>query len=90
MKIVCARLGHRVDCARGVLSILGRQRAGFHLEFLQRVGEGQRQIQVVEWIVMRAPVQQIGQAIVQPARHGNGLRRIIPVRGLGASADSRS
>jgi hypothetical protein len=51
-----------------VHAVLGGQRARLDLELLQRVGERQRQIQVVVGIVVRRAVEQVGDAVGLAAR----------------------
>src|SRR2546422_11704943 len=78
MKLVGAGLGYSVNCRRGVLPVLSLQRAGLHFEFLERIREGQRQIEVVVWIVMCSSIQYVDQAVVQSAPACNGVGRRIP------------
>src|SRR5207244_270278 len=40
VKLIRAGLGDGIDCRRSVNTILRREGAGFHLEFLQRIREG--------------------------------------------------
>ena len=71
---VGAGLGHQVHRRRRVMAVARRQRAGLDLELLQRVGERRRQVQVVERIVVRAAVHDVGDAVGLAAgdrdRHG--------------------
>ena len=88
VEIIRARLRHRVDSAGRVLTVLGRHCAGLDFEFLQGVRKGQGQIQVVKRIIVRASVQKVRQTVIQSAGNGDGLRRVVSVRRLSASADS--
>src|SRR5439155_26668330 len=88
VKIVGARLCYRVDCARRVLSILRRYRAGLDFELLQCIRKRQRQTHAIERILMCASVQQECQPVVHPARDGTGIRRVIPVGHWIPAADS--
>ena len=49
------------------MAVARRQRAGLDLELLQRVGKRRRQVQVVERIVVRAAVHDVGDAVGLPA-----------------------
>ena len=68
---VGARLGHRVDRGAGVHAVAGRRGARFELELLQRVGEGQRQVQVVVRVVVGGAVEHVGDAKALTAGDGN-------------------
>ena len=70
---VRARLGHRVDRRARMHAVLRRQRAGFRLEFLQRVGERQRQVQVVARVVVHRAIEHVAHAERQPAGQRIGL-----------------
>ncbi len=92
MQAVATRLRHGVDRAARVLAILGGQRARFNLEFLQRIGEGERQVQVVEGIVMSAAIEYVGGSIGQTAAdRGDCLVGVI-LGGdqIGIGSDGRS
>src|SRR5215813_5868216 len=60
-----------------MMAVLRGQRARLDLELLQRVGKRQRQVQVIVGIVVRAPVQQVGDAVGYPASDGNGDGGIV-------------
>ena len=55
-------------------TVARRQRARFHAEFLQRVGEGERHVHVREAVVVIAAIQQIVGRIPRAARDGDRLR----------------
>ena len=67
MKFVSAALRNDIDGARGVKSILCGYGAGLDLEFLQRIGERQRQRLVAVGIVMDAAVEKERHAIIASA-----------------------
>ena len=50
------------------MSVLSGYSASFYFEFLQRIREGERQIQIVFRIVMRSPVQKIIETAVSATR----------------------
>jgi hypothetical protein len=52
-------LRHRIDGRSRMVTVLRRQRARLHLELLHRVGEGQRQVQVVVRVVVVAAVEHV-------------------------------
>ena len=62
---VGARLGHRVDRGARVHPVLGVEPARRDAELLQRVREGERQVQVVLRVVVHGAVEQV--------RHAEGL-----------------
>src|SRR5205823_3463122 len=64
VKRIRSGLRHGIDGAGRMMTILGRQSAGFHLEFLKRVGKRQRQIQIVLRIPMRAAVEHIVETAI--------------------------
>ena len=66
---VGARLGHDVDHAAGMQSVLRRHAVGLHAEFLDGIREGNRQIDVAECVVIVAAVQQVADAVGLAARH---------------------
>src|SRR5262249_42867875 len=80
----------RVDCGRSVVTIASRNSAGLHLEFLHRIGKGQRQIQVVMQIVVIGAIQQISDAASGAAGDRDGLRRIIAIPVETGGRDRRS
>ena len=58
VKLVGSRLGHHADQAGGMLAVPRRHRAGFELEFLQRIRKRQTdKMSVAERIVVRPAVQ---------------------------------
>jgi len=67
--IVCARLGDCVDSRGRVKSIFGRESAGFDFELLERIGKWQRQVQIVNRIVVVGSVQEIGVTVPDAAGH---------------------
>src|ERR1700743_2821845 len=78
VKFIGAGPGNYVYRARGVLSILGGQSAGFDLELLYGVREGQRQVQIVKGIVVRSSVHQISQTVESsPSRADKGFVGIV-------------
>src|SRR5256885_15328667 len=90
MKFVGARLRYRIYRSRRVLSVLSGQCAGLDLELLQRVGERQGKIQIVERIVVGAAIKKIEQPVGQAAAHGDRVRGIVPSRGGLRQAADRS
>ena len=76
---VRSRLGHQVHRRCGVMPVPRRQRARLHLELLQRVGKRRRQVQVVERIVVRAAVHDVGDAVRLAAGDRDRDRRKILV-----------
>ena len=90
MNVVCAGFCHCVDCGSGMVPILRRQRAGLDFEFLERIGKGQRQIQVVIRIVVRCAIEQVRHAVRQTAGNDNFSRRIIPNARIQSGAGARS
>ena len=90
-KAVGARLCHGVDRPRRVHPVLGGQPAGGHLELLQRIGEGEREVRVVIRIVVHGPVEGVRHAGPQPAGDGDGHRLVaVPVATDLARVDGRS
>ena len=77
MERVRAALRHHVYGGSGVIAVLCRKRAGFELELLGSVRERKRQVQVVEWVVVRASIQQESHTIRQPTIHCNANRRVV-------------
>ena len=63
-----SRFGDAIYSAGCVMSVLSGYSAGFYFEFLQRIREGERQIQIVFRIVMRSPVQKIIETAVSATR----------------------
>ena len=67
MEGIGAGLGHDVDHAARMQSVLGRQPGGLHAEFLDRIRERNGQIHVAEGIVVVAAVQQEVDAVGRAA-----------------------
>ena len=77
MKLIRSRFRHDVDSACSVISILSGYRTGFYFEFLQRVGEWQRQRLIAVWIVMDSAVQQKCESVIRSAADRNDVGRIV-------------
>ncbi len=69
VKEVRARLGRDVDRRAGVEAVLRVLRAGLDAELLQRVGERQRQVEVVVGVVVQRAVEHVGDAERLAAGH---------------------
>ena len=59
MKVIRTGFGDRIHLRARVLALRGRQRAGFHFEFLKRVRKGQRQAQIIVRIIVLRAIQRI-------------------------------
>ena len=77
VKCISAGFRNSIHGSRRVISILRRQRAGLHLELLQGVGEGQRQVQIVAGIVMVSTIQKVGHRVSDSAGDGNDNCRVV-------------
>ena len=64
--------------AARVHAVLRRHRARLGAELLQRIGERQRQVQVVVRVVVHRAVEDIGDAERQPARQRVRLAALLP------------
>ena len=80
MDLIGAGFGDQVDGGGRVMAVPRRQRARFDLELLQGVRKRRRQVQVVERIVVRAPVHDERDAVGLPASHRDGHGGKILVR----------
>lgn len=80
VELIRARFSNGVDRCRGVLAVTGRHRAGLNLELFHGIGKRQGQIKVVERIVMRAAVQEIGCAIRQSSGYSESNRGDVLIR----------
>ena len=91
--LVRSGLGHQVDRRGGMVAVPRRQRAGLDLELLQRVGKRRRQVQVVERIVVRPAVHDVGDAVGLAAghrdRHGREVLVGVEVAGRRGRRQSR-
>ena len=84
------RLGHGVDRRRRVEAILGGQAARGHPEFLERIGERQRQVHVLLRVVVRRAVERVADAGRKSAGDGDPHAAWrSPVRRLRQSAPLR-
>ena len=68
-ELVRAGLRHRVHRRRRVHAVVGGQSARRDAELLHRVGERERQIEVVVRVVVHRPVEHVGHAGAETARH---------------------
>ena len=66
VKFIRAGFCHGVYYGGGMISVLRGHGAGFHLEFLERVREGQRKRQIVVRILMQGAVEQIATPLPWP------------------------
>ena len=73
VELVSSRLRHRTGLRARGAARRGGQRAGFHLELLQRIRERQRKTQVVIRVGMQCAVESIANTAGQPACHANVL-----------------
>ena len=88
---VGARLGDGVDRRPRVHAVLRGQAGRGDPEFLQRVGEGQRQVGVVLRVVVHGAVEQVGDAEGQAAGDGHvdGAAEAAAVRAAGVDGGAR-
>src|SRR5262249_36054762 len=63
MEFVCSRFRDAVDRGRRMVAVLRRKRTRLHFEFLQSVGERERQVQIVVGIVVRCAVEEVRHAV---------------------------
>ena len=77
MELICAGPGDRIHGSRRIGSVLRGQSAGLDFEFLQRIGEGNRQVQAIVRIVDVCAIQIVGDTSGEAARHGDLDRRIV-------------
>ena len=78
MELVRARLRHQVDLTTGMVAVLSREAAGFHFKLCQSIGKWQRQVQVVEGIIVSPAVEYVVRSSRQPAADGKNNGGIIP------------
>jgi hypothetical protein len=93
VKLIRAGLDHSVDRGPGVHAVLGGQSAGLHLEFLQRIGERQRQVEVVVRIIMHRPIEHVRGSERCSARDGKSFAAGLSLPGPAgrqAGLDDRS
>ena len=71
VQIVRAGLGDRADRTPRGPTILRGEAAGLHFEFLQRVREWKRKVQIVKRICMEGPIQVVGHSLPCRTCHRN-------------------
>ena len=64
VQIIGAGFRHCVHRACGVLAVLRRYRAGFHLELLKCIGKRKRQIEIAVRIIVCPAVEQVREPVV--------------------------
>ena len=80
VELIGAGFRNDVDGCGGMVTVARRQRTRFDLEFLECIGKRRRKVEVVERIVMRPAIHDVGDAVGGAA--GNRDRRggIVLVR----------
>jgi len=73
-------------------TIFGGQCAGLDFELLERIGKGEREVEIVERVVMHGPIEFIGGSKGRPSGNGETLSSVDPLPGTaggGRSQDHR-
>src|SRR5215471_2178428 len=73
MNFIGSRFDYRIDRGSRMHSILSRQSAGFDLELLKSIGERQRKVEIVVWIVVHRPVEHERRSPSSSSRDGESL-----------------
>ena len=76
VQLVGAGLGHDIHGAARMQAIAGRQGVGLDAEFLQRVGEGERQVDIRERVVVVSAVEQVVDVVALRTGHRDDHRAV--------------